>query len=253
MTKTNRPNQPDRARPRRVRKRIDELLSAQGLNLSLARAKILAGQVYVAEQKVASPAMLVAPTANIQVRAGKRYVSRGGKKLETACKALSVSVCGKRILDVGSSTGGFTDYCLQHDAKQVTAVDVGTAQLAWSLRQDIRVQSFEKTDIRNLAPDHYRGIDLVMADVSFISLTTILPAVFAQLKHAEYLVLVKPQFEIPRQLVPKGGVVANTRHRQYALERVQEAFRKQNFKHLRTVNSQVLGTKGNQEVFLHAR
>ena len=250
MTKTNRP---DPARPRRVRRRIDELLSAQGLNLSLARAKILAGQVYVDEQKVASPAMLVAPTSDIHVRARKRYVSRGGKKLETACSTLAVSVRGKHILDVGSSTGGFTDYCLQHGAKQVTAVDVGTAQLAWSLRQDIRVQSFEKTDIRNLAQEYYHGIDLVMADVSFISLTTILPAVFAHLKHAEYLMLVKPQFEIPRQLVPRGGVVTNARHRQYALERVREIFHKQGFKHLRAINSQVFGTKGNQEFFLYAR
>lgn len=240
----------DKMRPKM---RIDELLSAQGLALPLARAKIMAGKVYVDEQKVASPALLVAPTADIQVRASKRYVSRGGKKLEIACKSMSVSVRGKNILDIGSSTGGFTDYCLQHGAKQVIAVDVGTAQLAWSLRQDMRVQSFEKTDVRNLPLDCYHGIDFVLADVSFISLTTIMPTVFTQLKQAEYLVLIKPQFEIPRRLVPRGGIVTNARHRQYALDRVQETFRQHGIKNLQLVPSSVLGTKGNQEFFLYAK
>ena len=244
---------PARLHKARNKMRIDELLAIQGLALPLARAMIMAGQVYVDEQKVASPAQLVAPAANIDVRKRKLYASRAGKKIEIACAALSISVCGKSILDIGSSTGGFTDYCLQHGAKQVTAVDVGTAQLAWPLRQDQRVKSFEKTDIRNLAPEYYHDIDLVLADVSFISLTTILPTVFAQLKQAEYLVLIKPQFEIPRRFVPRGGIITNSRHRRYALDRVKEIFQQHGFTELEFISSSVLGTKGNQEFFLYAR
>ncbi|MDE3268930.1 MAG: TlyA family RNA methyltransferase [Pseudomonadota bacterium] len=240
-------------RKTRAKIRVDELLTERGLALPLVHAKIMAGQVYVDQQKVASPALLVAPSADVRVRAGKRYVSRAGKKLATACKALRLNVRGKHVLDVGASTGGFSDYCLQHGAAKITAVDVGTAQLAWSLRQDLRVQSFEKTDIRSLPAAAFLGIDLVLADVSFISLTSILPAVFAHLQHAAYLVLIKPQFEIPRKLVPRGGIVSNAKHHRYACERVQDSFRKQGFKYLRLTSSQVLGTKGNQEFFLYAR
>ena len=217
----------------------------------------MAGQIYVDEQKVASPAQLVLPTAKIDVRKRQRYVSRGGKKLETACAAISINVHGKTVLDIGSSTGGFTDYCLQHGATNVIAVDVGTAQLAWALRQDPRVQSLEKTDIRNLAPECYHGIDFVLADVSFISLTAILPTVIDQMRQAkeqaEYLVLIKPQFEIPRRLVPRGGIVTDERHWQHALERVQEVFRQYKFKSLQLAASRVMGTKGNQEFFMYAR
>ena len=234
--------------------RIEDLLLLQGHadTLQLARAKVLAGQVYVGDERVSSPALLVQSNICLRVRQSKRYVSRGGKKLELACKKLNITIQDKHVLDIGASTGGFTDYCLQHGSPQVTAVDVGTSQLAWSLRRDPRVLLHEKTDIRFLAKEHFQRINFVLADVSFISLTTVLPAVIAQTRKVEFLVLVKPQFELPRNLVPRGGVVQNELHRQRALQRVKLFFAANGYCRLRSVSSEVAGAKGNREIFLSA-
>ena len=237
------------------RVRIDQLLLERGMitSLPLAHAKIMAGQVYVEESKVASPALRVLPSAALRVKASKRYVSRGGKKLEMAFKSLHVMVRGKHVLDIGASTGGFADCCLQHGAATVTAVDVGTNQLAWRLRTDSRVRVFEKTDIRTFAATHYRDIDIVVADVSFVSLTTLLPAVFANLPHGEFLLLVKPQFELPRHLVPRGGVVRANKLRRLAVERIKKMLVSYGCHSCVTTDAAICGVKGNREVFCYAR
>ena len=237
------------------RVRIDQLLLEQGMiaSLSLAHAKIMAGQVFVEEVKVTSPALRVSRSATLRVKASKRYVSRGGKKLELALKDLRVQIKNKLVLDIGSSTGGFTDCCLQHGAATVIAVDVGTNQLAWNLRIDPRVQVFEKTDIRTFAGQNYQHSDLVVADVSFISLTSILPSVFANLPHAEFLVLVKPQFELPRHLVPRGGVVRDNKLRNYTLLRIKNFFKQHGYGNFVSIDCSICGTKGNREIFCHAK
>ena len=236
------------------RVRVDQLLLEQGIiaSLPLAHAKIMAGQVFIEEVKATSPAQQVSRSATLRVKASKRYVSRGGKKLELALKELRLRVRHKHVLDIGSSTGGFTDCCLQHGAATVTAVDVGTNQLAWSLRTDPRVTVFEKTDIRTFAGQNYRHSNLVVADVSFISLTSILPSVFANLPRAEFLVLLKPQFELPRQHVPRGGVVRDNRLRHYALQRIKAFFKRHGYEDFVAVDCAISGTKGNREIFCYA-
>ena len=222
-------------------------------SLPLAHAKIMAGQVFVEEVKVTSPAQRVARSATLRVKASKRYVSRGGKKLELAFKHLRLRLKGKHVLDIGASTGGFTDCCLQHGAASVIAVDVGTNQLAWSLRCDTRVKVFEKTDMRTFAAQHYQHTDIVVADVSFISLTAILPPVFAHLPQAEFLVLVKPQFELPRYLVPRGGVVHDNQLRQQAVLRIKNFFSAHKYRTYATFDCGVSGVKGNREIFCYAK
>lgn len=237
------------------RVRIDHLLLERGMiaSLPLAHAKIMAGQVYVEELRVASPALRVPRSAELRVKTAKRYVSRGGKKLELALKALQLKVKGKHVLDIGASTGGFTDCCLQHGAATVTTVDVGTNQLAWRLRKHPQVQVFEKTDIRALSAENFQTIDLVVADVSFISLTSIMPTVFTNMQHGEFLLLVKPQFELPRHLVPRGGVVRAPKLRRHALLRITAMLNAHSCYHFATYDCEISGAKGNREIFCYAR
>ena len=235
------------------RVRIDQLLLEQGIiaSLPLAHAKIMAGQVFVGEVKVTSPALRVSRSATLRVKTSTRYVSRGGKKLELALKDLHLQVAGKHVLDIGSSTGGFTDCCLQHGAASVTAVDVGTNQLAWSLRTDPRVKVFEKTDIRTFDQQNYQHSNFVVADVSFISLTSVLPAVLTNLPRAEFLVLVKPQFELPRARVPRGGIVRDKKLRMQAVQRIKNFFQAHAYHNFTSVDCRISGTKGNQEIFAY--
>lgn len=233
--------------------RVDRLLFEQGIPLPLARAKIMAGQVFVGDTKISSPALQVSPLEVVRVRRQKKYVSRGGKKLELVLRALQLSVVGKRILDIGASTGGFTDCCLQQGAAVVTTVDVGTNQLAWKLRNDPRVQVFEKTDIRDYVGQNHIDVDLILADVSFISLTTVLPPIFAQARQAEFLVLVKPQFELPRCLVPQGGVVRESKYRKQAVVKIKKLFVRSGYKNFSARDAEVWGIKGNREVFCYAQ
>lgn len=192
--------------------RLDQLVFDLGLTESRERAKttIMSGNVFVNGQRADKPGMQVAPDAAIEVRgAALPYVSRGGLKLEKALKVFPVEVSGKRCIDCGASTGGFTDVLLKNGAEKVYAVDVGYGQLAWSLRQDERVVNMERTNIRYISPEHIPELlDIAVMDLSFISIKLVLPAVCSVLKDgAELVCLIKPQFEAGREEVGKKGVV----------------------------------------------
>lgn len=182
----------------------------------------------------------------------RRYVSRSGKKLEIALKTFGLSVIDKRILDIGASIGGFTDCCLQHGAAKVITVDRGTRQLAPHLREDQRVVVFENADVRHYV-DYYakEEIDLVVADVSFVPLSIILPPVINRYPK-DFLVLIKPQFELPRHLVPRGGVIRDRHRWQLAITKVKDMFREAGYTDLRIQRKGVVGKKGNHEFFCYA-
>src|SRR5690348_13006511 len=200
----------------RTKMRLDRLLMERGLadSRQKAQALILAGQVLVDDQKVEKCGAAVGREASVRLLGEPpRYVSRGGLKLEGALAHFKIDVTGKACLDVGASTGGFTDCLLRRGASRVIAVDVGTNQVDWKLRQDPRVVSLEKTNARYLTFEQVKTrVDFVTVDVSFISSTLILPALTPMLKNeAEALVLVKPQFEVGRDQVGKGGIVRDAR------------------------------------------
>lgn len=240
--------------------RLDVLLVERGLAsdaLSAGRL-IMAGKVVVAEQRLDKVGQLVDREAPIRIKDdGSRYVSRGGDKLASALEQLGLWSVMKDafVLDVGASTGGFTDCCLQAGARSVIALDVGTGQLAWNLRSDPRVISLEKTDLREFDPSAYPPVDVVVADVSFNSLAR-LAAGFrraAPRPGTLFLLLVKPQFELKRGDVPLGGVVVEPASRQRALDRVTDALIQEGLVVIATVESGVSGRKGNQEIFIYAK
>src|SRR4051812_43174731 len=194
-----------------TRKRLDALMAERGLfeSRSRAAAAVMAGSVRISGEPARKPGQLVADDANITVERGPEFVSRGGVKLANALDALGIAVEGREALDVGASTGGFTDVLLQRGAAAVVALDVAYGELHWRLRHDPRVTVIERANARNLQADDlpYRP-DLVVADVSFISLTKVLPAVLrAAAERFDCLAMVKPQFEAGRGRVGKGGVV----------------------------------------------
>jgi 23S rRNA (cytidine1920-2'-O)/16S rRNA (cytidine1409-2'-O)-methyltransferase len=242
---------------RREKVRLDLLMAELGLTSSRekAQALILAGHVLVEEQKVEKCGALVSVDARVRiVGEAARYVSRAGIKLDAALDHFEVNVEDKRCLDIGASTGGFTDCLLQRGAAQVVAVDAGTNQLVWSLRTDPRVISLEKTNARYLELRAIgEPVDVVTMDVSFISATLILPAVPALLKpNSEILVLVKPQFEVGRAQVGKGGVVRDATLRAEAVARVIRKIEELGFEGIGTAESVLPGACGNQEYFVHA-
>jgi 23S rRNA (cytidine1920-2'-O)/16S rRNA (cytidine1409-2'-O)-methyltransferase len=239
------------------RARLDLLLVELGLAPSRqkAQAMILAGEVLVDEQKVEKCGALVSREAKVRtVGDVPRYVSRAGIKLDGALDRFGVKVEGKLCLDIGASTGGFTDCLLQRGAARVVAVDVGTNQLAWSLRIDPRVISLEKTNARYLDGRIIREpVDLVTIDVSFVSATLILPVVPALLKpRGQILVLAKPQFEVGRGQVGKGGVVRDARLRIEAVARVMRKLEELGFHRIECAESVLPGACGNLEYFVHA-
>ncbi len=242
-----------------TRVRIDELLVARGLAPSRqrARALVMAGLVVVGDRRVDKPGQRVDPDAEVRVKGEHNpYVSRGGLKLEAALEAFGVDPAGRVCVDVGASTGGFTDCLLQHGARRVYAVDVGYGQLAWRLRQDARVVSLERRNIRTLDPEEIpEPADLVVVDTSFISLRLVLPRVWDLLvPGGEVVTLVKPQFEVGREHVGKGGVVRDPGLREQALRSVLDAARDLGFEVLGTVESPVPGAKkGNVELLAHLR
>jgi 23S rRNA (cytidine1920-2'-O)/16S rRNA (cytidine1409-2'-O)-methyltransferase len=183
-----------------------------------------------------------------------KYVSRGGVKLEDALERFRINPDGRICLDIGASTGGFTDCLLQHGAARVIAVDVGTNQLDWKLRRDPRVTALEKTNARYLKPEKIgTKVDLVTMDVSFISATLILPVVPPLLEpQADLLVLVKPQFEVGRAEVGKGGVVRDSRLQQEAVAKVSRSLIELGFTQVASAESCLPGAAGNREIFLHA-
>jgi 23S rRNA (cytidine1920-2'-O)/16S rRNA (cytidine1409-2'-O)-methyltransferase len=238
------------------RRRLDLVLVERGLveSREKGQALIIAGQVLVNGQKVAKPGHAVASDAKIELVEQPRYVGRGGLKLEAALDHFGIPVAGKVCLDIGSSTGGFTDCLLQRGASRVYAVDVGTGQLDWKLRNDPRVVVREQVNARylsdNVVPE---PIDLAVCDVSFISITMILPVLPNLLaKSAEMVILVKPQFELERHQVGRGGIIRDPALHQQACRRVEDAVRQLGFQ-TDIIPSPILGAEGNQEFLLHAR
>jgi 23S rRNA (cytidine1920-2'-O)/16S rRNA (cytidine1409-2'-O)-methyltransferase len=235
--------------------RLDRLLVDRGLAPSRERAQrlILAGEVLVGERPVTKPGTPVAADATLRVRAtASAYVSRGGEKLAGALDAFGLDVTGLVALDVGASTGGFTDCLLRRGARRVFAVDVGYGQLAWSLRQDPRVVVRERTNARQLRPDLLPEVPaLATVDVSFIPLALVLPAVAAVLHPRGTIVaLVKPQFEAGRGQVGKGGVVRDPEVRAATVRRVRLVAEEIGLTVTGEADSVLPGPKGNREVFL---
>ena len=218
-----------------------------------AQALILSGNVLVDGKVVDKAGYLVKEGQKIEVRERIRYVSRGGYKLEHALDILSLDVSGLVVLDVGSSTGGFTDCLLQRGAKRVYAVDVGKAQMDSRLRQDPRVVLYEETDARNLTQKHVpEKVDLITVDVSFISATKILPSVVKFLKDSgKILVLVKPQFELEPKKVPKG-VVRRDEYKEEAIYKVIENLHHLGFNVKGITKAKPKGSSGNEEFFILA-
>jgi 23S rRNA (cytidine1920-2'-O)/16S rRNA (cytidine1409-2'-O)-methyltransferase len=244
--------------PHRAQKmRIDRLLVERGHAESRqkAQALVLAGQVLVDEQKVEKCGTLVRAEAQLRLLGGSlRYVSRAGLKLEGALGHFGVDPKGKACLDIGASTGGFTDCLLQRGASRVFAADAGTNQLDWKLRQDPRVIVMEQTNARYLGFDQIgTHVALVTMDVSFISSTLILPVLPPLLEEgADLLVLVKPQFEVGLGQVGKGGIVRDPRLHQEAVRKVSQKIADLGFVEIERVESPLPGAEGNREFFLHA-
>ncbi|HEV2685652.1 MAG TPA: TlyA family RNA methyltransferase [Actinomycetota bacterium] len=180
----------------------------------------------------------------------RRFVSRGGEKLDAALDAFGVQVDGARALDAGASTGGFTDCLLRRGAREVVAADVAYGQLAWELRNDARVRVLERTNVRMLTVEQAGPLDLLVADLSFISLEAV-AGTFTGLAPAEMVLLVKPQFELPRARVPRGGVIRDPIAWTEAMEAVARAYRADGYALSGAVPSPLVGPKGNREFFLH--
>jgi len=234
--------------------RLDQLLVERGCAASREQARrlIMSGAVRVDDRVIDKPGRRTATDAAVELTGAPRYVSRGGIKLEGALAAFGLPIAGRVAMDVGASTGGFTDCLLQHGVGRVYAVDVGYGQLAWSLRQDPRVVVIERTNIRAMAPAAVpECVGLVTADVSFISLRLVLPALRAWLADgADLLVLVKPQFEVGRGRVGGGGVVREPALRESALRGVAAAAEEAGYRVRACAPSVLPGPKGNQEYFL---
>ncbi len=239
------------------RRRADLLVVEHGLAQSRARAQalILAGVVLAGDaQRVDKPGQLLDEDTELRLRGEPLpYVSRGGLKLQAALDAFQLQVTGCTCLDVGASTGGFTDCLLQRGARRVYAVDVGYGQLAWSLRQDPRVVVIERANIRTLAAEMIpEPCGIVAIDVSFISLRLVLPkAMSFAAPGAPVVALIKPQFEVGRGAVGKGGVVRDDAARNAAVEKIVAACGELGLRHLATIESPIRGAKGNVEYLLH--
>ena len=237
------------------RRRLDQALVERGLAASRERAQAMvrAGLVRVSGTMSERPDQMVAADQAVEVTGVRDYVSRGGEKLAAALDAFPIDPRGRRVLDVGASTGGFTDVLLQRGAEQVIAVDVGYGQLAWSLRQDPRVTVLERVNIRRLdrlpAP-----ADLAVIDVSFISLRLVLPRVRDLLSPpGDVIGLVKPQFEVGKGAVGKGGVVRDPEQHQRVLNAITDFARELGYVVAGQLPSPILGAKGNREFFLYLR
>ncbi len=239
-----------------LKMRLDNLLVQRELasTLEAARALILAGSVFVDQQRVDKPGTQIDASSEISVRRGaSKYASRGGLKLEAALNTFKVAVSGKTCLDLGASTGGFTDCLLQNEARKVYAVDVGRGQLDWKLRNDPRVVVQEAVNARYLMPASLpEKIDIITVDLSFISLRLLFP-VLRRFQGSEILALVKPQFEARRHEVERGGLIRKPEKRKEILDRVTSLAAGQQLRIIGTMPSPILGQKGNQEYFVFLR
>jgi 23S rRNA (cytidine1920-2'-O)/16S rRNA (cytidine1409-2'-O)-methyltransferase len=237
-----------------MKPRLDRLLVDRGLapTREKAQALIMAGEVLVDGRKAAKPGQPVDAGIRIEVLAQPPFVSRGGLKLDAAIAHFAIRVVGRICLDIGASTGGFTDCLLQRGAARVHAVDVGSGQLDWKIRSDARVGVHEKLNARYLRPEDIgEPIDLAVCDVSFISVTLILPAVKPVLQSdGEMVILVKPQFEAGKGQVGKGGIVRDPELHQAACRRVDDAVRQLGFE-TDIMESPILGAEGNREFLLY--
>jgi len=244
------------AMKRAAKLRLDQLLVDRGLTESRekARALILAGQVLIDGQKSDKPGHAIASDSRVEVLERMPYVSRGGLKLAAALDHFAIDVAGWTCLDVGSSTGGFTDCLLQRGAARVWAVDVGHGQLDWRLRNDPRVVVREGINARYLkAEDDPQRFELGVCDVSFISATLLIPPMATMLAaDAGMVILVKPQFEVGRGQVGKGGIVRDPALHQAACERVRAVVETLGFR-TQVMDSPILGAEGNREFLLYAR
>ncbi|HEX3739508.1 MAG TPA: TlyA family RNA methyltransferase [Terriglobales bacterium] len=245
--------------------RLDKLLLERQLAPSRERAQalVLAGKVLVNGQKIDKSGTLVDTSSEIHLL-GKdlKYVSRGGLKLERALQHWNIDVRGRICADVGASTGGFTDCLLQHGAARVIAIDTGQGQIAFQLRQDPRVRLLEKTNARYLTREKLgEEVDLIAMDVSFISATLVLPAVISAAfpeddssrAERDLILLVKPQFEVGRDLVGKGGIVRDAAAQQQAVEKIRTAVAALGSRSTDVIESPILGAEGNREFLLHAK
>jgi 23S rRNA (cytidine1920-2'-O)/16S rRNA (cytidine1409-2'-O)-methyltransferase len=242
--------------------RIDKLLVERGLVPSRERAQamVLSGRVLVNEQKVDKAGASVDPAAAIRLLGDDlKYVGRGGLKLEAALRDWKIDLTGRTCMDVGASTGGFTDCMLQHGAAEVIAVDTGYGQIHARLRSDPRVKLLEKTNARYLTPQDIAragasaAIGFIAIDVSFISVTLVLPAVLEATapSRREAVILIKPQFEVGRERVGKGGIVKEEAAQQDAVRKVQRKVEELGGKHIELMESPILGMEGNREFLLH--
>ncbi len=243
------------------KERLDVIVVKKGLadTRTKAQARILAGEVVVDDKRVDKPGTKFGPDADVRLKAGvaekEMWVGRGAHKLLGAFAAWTIAVEGRICVDVGASTGGFTEVLLKHGAEKVFAVDVGHNQLAWKLRQDPRVENLEKThivkmEVGRLSPRP----SLAVIDVSFISLDLVLPALSQHLDDgADVVALVKPQFEVGRQHVGKGGIVRDEDARQAAIERVLQNAADTGYAVVATTVSPIAGTDGNIEWLAHLR
>jgi 23S rRNA (cytidine1920-2'-O)/16S rRNA (cytidine1409-2'-O)-methyltransferase len=233
--------------------RLDQLLVGKGLfpSREQARRGIMAGVVTIGTRTAAKPSELLDEQAAITLKPTRKYVGRGALKLEAALKHFNVAVRGKRALDIGASTGGFTDCMLQRGADKVYAVDVGHGQLDWKLRNDPRVVVLEKINARSLSPEHIpEPVDICVIDVSFISLTLILPNAFNLITSTGViLALIKPQFELQRGEVGKGGIVRDQDLHQKAQDKIVAFVTRLGYVVTGIVPSAVKGADGNQEFF----
>lgn len=240
-----------------TRQRLDSLLAERGLvpSRSAAASSIRAGLVRVGRggERAAKPSQLVAADVQVEIEGGRRFASRGGLKLDAALDELSIEVRGLACLDVGASTGGFTDCLLQRGAARVVALDVGRGQLDWSLRNDERVTVIEGVNARHLEPGSLPfAADLAVVDVSFISLVKLIgPVADCTAESGELLLMVKPQFELGRGRVGKGGVVRSVDDRREAVQAVVDAARAEDLNVLGVAPAGVPGPKGNLEIFVH--
>jgi 23S rRNA (cytidine1920-2'-O)/16S rRNA (cytidine1409-2'-O)-methyltransferase len=241
-----------------AKERIDKLLTEKGIVQSRERAKalIMAGRVMVENRIVDKAGTKVDVEAHLQLRGEDHpYVSRGGVKLEGALEAFRIDPAGMVVMDIGASTGGFTDCVLQKGARKVYAVDVGYAELAWKLRADPRVINLERRNVRYLGREEVQEeMDLILVDTSFISIEKFISRLHIFLKNGGMIVgLIKPQFEVGKGEVGKGGVVRDSALHRKVIDRISEFCRESGFKVLGIVESSILGPKGNKEFFIYLK
>ncbi len=241
-----------------MKERLDKLMVQRGLAASRerARALILAGQVVVDDHRVDKAGSQVFDHAEIRLKGDDiPFVSRGGLKLQKALREFQLDVHGVIALDVGASTGGFTDCLLQNGAAKIYAVDVGYGQLAWSLREDPRVVNLERCNIRHLDIEQFdEKPSLAVIDASFISLSKVLPNTLALItENGQVIALIKPQFEVGKGLVGKGGIVKDRTLHEQVLEQIRQVAEELHCQVLGIIDSPILGSKGNREFLIHLR